>query len=200
MLEREAVTGLHTLAAHQAPNGQIPKFVQARNGLGRAREADFWYLGCIDATLWWLIAVEFLDRHRRPGGLKKRYARQIRLAIQWLLAQEHQRFFLLQQNEAERLGGHHARARVRAVHERALVSREASLSRASRAKQTRGQLQRTPSIRSPRASWSTDARGFCNEYVLRKARYRDLFLSFVNFSFFGDEGDAFGNVLAVLYD
>jgi hypothetical protein len=38
-----------------------------------------------------------------------------------------------------------------------------------------------------------------NEYVLRKARNRDLYLSFVNFSFFGDEGDTFGNVLAVLY-
>src|SRR5688572_4878506 len=71
VLEREAATGLHTLAAHQAPNGQIPKLVQARTGVrarsgaGRARqrEADFWYLGCIDATLWWLIAIEFLDRH-----------------------------------------------------------------------------------------------------------------------------------------
>ena len=31
-----------------------------------------------------------------------------------------------------------------------------------------------------------------------RARHRDLYLSFVNFSFFGDEGDTFGNVLAVL--
>jgi hypothetical protein len=38
-----------------------------------------------------------------------------------------------------------------------------------------------------------------NEYVLRKAHYKDLFLSFVNFSFFGQEGDAFGNVLAAIY-
>src|SRR6202000_169841 len=30
----------------------------------------------------------------------KRYAKHIKLALQWLLAQEHQRFFLLQQNEA----------------------------------------------------------------------------------------------------
>src|SRR5882724_6071800 len=64
VLEREAVTGLHTLAAHQAANGQIPKFVDARN-----READFWYLGCIDSTLWWLIAIAFLDEHQRPRGL-----------------------------------------------------------------------------------------------------------------------------------
>ncbi|HVO48066.1 MAG TPA: glycoside hydrolase 100 family protein, partial [Steroidobacteraceae bacterium] len=33
---------------------------------------------------------------------------------------------------------------------------------------------------------------------LRDARDRDLYLSFVNFSFFGEEGDVFGNVLAVL--
>ncbi len=97
LLEREAVTGLHTLADHQAPNGQIPKFV---NGSVDSVEADFWYLGCIDSTLWWLIAIAFLDRHRKPRGLRKRYARKIQLAIQWLLAQEHQRFFLLQQNEA----------------------------------------------------------------------------------------------------
>ena len=35
-------------------------------------------------------------------------------------------------------------------------------------------------------------------YVLQRGRNRDLYLSFVNFSFFGEEGDVFGNVLAVL--
>src|SRR5262249_55061090 len=94
-LEREAVTGLHTLADHQAANGQIPKFVDLQR-----READFWYLGCIDSTLWWLIALAILDRRGQPRGLLRRYSRRIQLAIQWLQAQEHQRFFLLQQNEA----------------------------------------------------------------------------------------------------
>jgi hypothetical protein len=37
-----------------------------------------------------------------------------------------------------------------------------------------------------------------NEYVLKRARNRDLYLSFVNFASFGEEGDVFGNVLAVL--
>src|SRR5687767_2254454 len=37
-----------------------------------------------------------------------------------------------------------------------------------------------------------------NEYALKRAHHRDLYLSFVNFSFFGDEGDVFGNVLATL--
>src|SRR5258708_8639638 len=94
-LERAAAAGLHTLAEHQAPNGQIAKFVDLQR-----QEADFWYLGCIDSTLWWLIALAFLDRRRCPGGLRRQYAKRIKLAIQWLLAQEHQRFFLLQQNEA----------------------------------------------------------------------------------------------------
>ena len=87
-LERAAATGLHTLADYQAANGQIPKFVDLHRS-----EADFWYLGCIDSTLWWLIALAYLD-------LRRQYAQRVKLALQWLLAQEHQRFFLLQQNEA----------------------------------------------------------------------------------------------------
>jgi hypothetical protein len=85
----------HTLADHQAPNGQIAKFIDLHR-----QEANFWYLGCSDSTLWWLIALAILDRHKQPRGLLRRYSKQIKLAIQWLLAQEHQRFFLLQQNEA----------------------------------------------------------------------------------------------------
>jgi glycogen debranching enzyme len=95
VLEREAVRGLVTLARHQAPNGQLPKFVDVRR-----READFWYLGCIDATLWWLIAVALLDAWGCPRGLKRAHAGSIERALEWLGAQEHQRFFLLQQNEA----------------------------------------------------------------------------------------------------
>lgn len=57
-LQREAPAGLVTLAHHQARNGQIPKFVDMDGA-----EAAFWYLGCIDATLWWLIAISWLDRH-----------------------------------------------------------------------------------------------------------------------------------------
>jgi hypothetical protein len=35
-------------------------------------------------------------------------------------------------------------------------------------------------------------------YARHRARQRDLYFSFVNFSFCGDEGDVFGNVLAIL--
>src|SRR6202051_5269974 len=102
-LERVAAAGLHILAEHHAPTGQIAKFVDLQR-----QEADFWYLGCIDSTLWWLIALAFLDQaiaRGRAGGLRRRYAKRIGLAVQWLLAQEDQRFFLLQQNEASAWGG-----------------------------------------------------------------------------------------------
>ena len=56
-LEQAAVASLDALAAQQAANGQIPKYVDPE-GL----DADFWYLGCIDATLWWLIAVDHVRR------------------------------------------------------------------------------------------------------------------------------------------
>jgi glycogen debranching enzyme len=55
-LQRAAPAGLHTLARYQAANGQIPKFVDLKK-----READFWYLGCIDATSWRIIALALLD-------------------------------------------------------------------------------------------------------------------------------------------
>ena len=54
-LEQGAVASLDALAQQQARNGQIPKYVDP---LGA--DADFWYLGCIDATLWWLIAIAVL--------------------------------------------------------------------------------------------------------------------------------------------
>ena len=192
LLEREAVTGLHTLAAHQAPNGQIPKFVNAEN-----READFWYLGCIDSTLWWLIAIAFLDQHKRPRGLKRRYAREIRLALQWLRAQEHQRFYLLQQNEASDWADIMPRSGF-VLYTNALWYHVKRLYRMPHAAQTRASFN---GLFHPFSAGIAEYRRarLLNEYVLKKARNRDLYLSFVNFSFFGDEGDTFGNALAVFY-
>jgi len=192
VLEREAVTGIHTLAAHQASNGQIPKFVDASR-----READFWYLGCIDSTLWWLIAIAFLDERRKPRGLRRRYATQIKLALQWLLAQEHQRFFLLQQNEASDWADIMPRSGF-VLYTNALWYHVKQLYRVPNTKQTRESFN---GLFHPFSAGIAEYRRarLLNEYVLRKGRYKDLFLSFVNFSFFGDEGDAFGNVLAVMY-
>jgi glycogen debranching enzyme len=190
-LRRAAVTGMHTLARHQAANGQIPKFVDTMR-----EEPDFWYLGCIDSTLWWLIAIDFLDRRGLPRGLRRRYASGCRLALQWLLAQEHQRLRLLQQNEASDWADIMPRSGF-VLYTNALwyyVKRRYGL---AHARQTRASFNGLFHPFSAELAEYRRAR-LLNDYALRSALNRDLYLSFVNFSFFGEEGDVFGNVLALL--
>jgi glycogen debranching enzyme len=190
-LRRAAAAGLHTLAKHQAPNGQIAKFVDVER-----READFWYLGCIDSTLWWLIALAFLDRRGRTRGLRRRHAKRVQLAVQWLLAQEHQRFYLLQQNEASDWADIMPRSGF-VLYTNALWYFVKRLYRIAHAAQTRENFNGLFHPFSAGLAQYRRAR-LLNDYVLRGGQDRDLYLSFVNFSFFGEEGDVFGNVLAVL--
>jgi len=226
VLERAAAVGIETLGEHQAANGQIPKFVdaQAREGFPRHSHprgrdsADFWYLGCIDSTLWWLLARDFLERRApRPRRQNRRSdigrrmparkgsaqgwgratrPRRVELALQWLLAQEHQRFFLLQQNEASDWADIMPRSGF-VLYSNALwyaVKRRYGL---DHAEETRANFNGLFHPFSAGLARYRRAR-LLNEYVLRRARNRDLYLSFVNFSFFGEEGDVFGNLLAVL--
>jgi len=198
-LEREAAAALHTLADHQAPNGQIAKFVDLHE-----REPDFWYLGCIDSTLWWLIALAVLDRREKsradrrgqPRGLLRRHSRKIQLALQWLLAQEHQRFFLLQQNEASDWADIMPRSGF-VLYTNALWYLVKRMFGVPHIEATCENFNGLFHPFSARLAEYRRAR-LLNEYVLKKGRDRDLYLSFVNFSFWGDEGDVFGNVLAVL--
>lgn len=192
VLEKCAAVGLETIGAHQAPNGQIPKFVDTVH-----QEPDFWYLGCIDATLWWLIALEFLDRVRNEDTLRTRHRQRIARAIDWLLAQEHQRFRLLQQNEASDWADIMPRSGF-VLYTNALWYRVKCLFDVPHATDTAENIN---GLFHPfSASLHEYRRGrLLADYVLANATRRDLFLSFVNFSFFGEEGDVFGNVLTVLF-
>jgi hypothetical protein len=190
-LESEAATGLATLARHQAPNGQLPKFVDVERS-----EADFWYLGCIDATLWWLGSVAFLDICDPRRRLRDRHAAEIGRAIAWLQAQEHQRFFLLQQNEASDWADIMPRSGF-VLYTNALWHWVKRLYRLPRLRETRKSANQ---LFHPFGAELDDYRRarLLVHYVKRTARNRGLYLSFVNFAFFGDEGDVFGNLLAVL--
>lgn len=189
VLERGAVASLDSLAALQAPNGQIPKYVD-----DNANEADFWYLGCIDATLWWLLAV---DHVRRAAGTPARWQAPAARALQWLLAQEHQRFFLLQQNEASDWADVMPRSGF-VLYTNALWYRVKQVYGLPRQQETYDHFNHLfhpfrrdlPAYRRAR---------LLGHYVRRGARNRDLYVSFVNLSVFGDEGDVFGNVLAMLF-
>lgn len=191
VLRKGAEKGLATLAAHQARNGQIAKFVDRRRA-----EVDFWYLGCIDATLWWLIALAILDRLGGTARLERQFAVPIRRATQWLGAQEHQRFFLLQQNEASDWADIMPRSGF-VLYSNALwylVKRLYGLPGAEATREHANLLFHPfdgPTAHYRRAQLLAD-------YARSNARNRGLYLSFVNFTAFGDEGDVFGNLLAVL--
>lgn len=187
-LEEGAVASLDALAAQQAVNGQIPKYVDPEG-----RDADFWYLGCIDATLWWLIAVDHVRRHGKVGA--ERWGDGAGRAIAWLLAQEHQHFRLLQQNEASDWADIMPRSGY-VLYSNALwyeVKRRYALDEAEATRHHFNHLfnpfqEDLPEYHRAR---------LLRHYARRGRRDPGLYLSFVNFAVVGDEGDVFGNVLAI---
>lgn len=187
-LEQGAVASLDALAAQQAVNGQIPKYVDPQG-----QDADFWYLGCIDATLWWLIAVDHVRCHGEVGSMH--WADGVQRAIGWLLAQEHQHFRLLQQNEASDWADIMPRSGY-VLYTNALwyeVKRRFALDHADATqhhfKHLFNPFQRDlPEYHRAR---------LLRHYARRGRRDPGLYLSFVNLAVVGDEGDVFGNVLAI---
>lgn len=190
-LQQGAVDTLDALVAQQAPNGQIPKYVGAAD-----EDADFWYLGCIDATLWWLIGVDFLRRERPELALPPHWDAAIARALNWLACQEHQRFFLLQQNEASDWADIMPRSGF-VLYTNALWYYVKCRFDLARRDET---LYHFNHLFHPFSRDLADYRRarLLKHYVKAGGPQRDLYLSFVNFSFFGDEGDVFGNLLAIL--
>ncbi len=188
-LERGAVASLDALAAQQADNGQIPKYVDPEG-----QDADFWYLGCIDATLWWLIAVDHVRRHGGVGTTH--WQAPVQRAIAWLLAQEHQHFRLLQQNEASDWADIMPRSGY-VLYTNALwheVKRRFALDHADATRHHFNHLFNPFQRDLPEYHRARLLR----HYARRGRRDPGLYLSFVNLAVVGDEGDVFGNVLALL--
>ncbi|SEL41519.1 Alkaline and neutral invertase [Variovorax sp. YR750] len=187
-LEQGAVASLDSLAAQQAANGQIPKYVDPEG-----RDADFWYLGCIDATLWWLIAVDHVRRHGQVGP--SRWSAEVGRALDWLLAQEHQHFRLLQQNEASDWADIMPRSGY-VLYTNALwyeVKRRYALDHAEATQHHFNHLFNPFQRDLPEYHRAR----LLQHYARRGRRDPGLYLSFVNLAVVGDEGDVFGNVLAM---
>jgi glycogen debranching enzyme len=187
-LEQGAVASLDALAAQQAPNGQVPKYVDPEG-----QDADFWYLGCIDATLWWLIAVDHVRRHGKVG--ESHWEDGVARAIGWLLAQEHQHFRLLQQNEASDWADIMPRSGY-VLYSNALwydVKRRYALDHAEETQHHFNHMFNPFQRDLPEYHRARLLR----HYARRGRRDPGLYLSFVNLAVVGDEGDVFGNVLAI---
>ncbi|MFN3532615.1 MAG: amylo-alpha-1,6-glucosidase, partial [Candidatus Brocadia sp.] len=191
-LVHNAKTSILTLAQYQAPNGQIPKYVKPE-----VKEVDFWYSGCIDATLWWLIAINFYDRFFP----EEQFAEQLRTAtdraLNWLFCQEHQGVFLLQQNEASDWADIMPRSGF-VLYSNALWYHVKKLYKISTADRTRHYFK-TIFFPFDKAVPEHRRVRILMHYIRNRARRRDFYLSFVNFSFCGEEIDVFGNILSALF-
>jgi glycogen debranching enzyme len=186
-----ARASLRTLARHQAANGQIPKFVSPAEDGG-----DFWYVGCIDATLWWLIAAQYLSSSVPDKGFEAELDAPIRRALSWIAAQEHPRLQLVTQNEASDWADIMPRSGF-VLYSNALWYHVKRLYDLPGQEET---LEHFNNLFYPFSGEVAEYRRLrlLNHYVRRRTRGNDLYLSFVNFSFWGEEGDVFGNLLAVL--
>lgn len=190
-LRETARAGLVTLAQHQADNGQIPKYVNTS-----VNEADFWYLGCIDATLWWLIALHFYGRLTEDTRLQTDLQPQINEALRWLHCQEHPHLFLLQQNEASDWADIMPRSGF-VLYSNTLWYYVKRLYCLPHREETRLHFNY---LFYPFSNTLPDSRRLrlLMHYVRKRVDRSELYLSFVNFSFWGEEGDVFGNLLAIL--
>jgi hypothetical protein len=190
-LIQTARDGLLTLARYQAPNGQIPKYVKPE-----LDEVDFWYTGCIDATLWWLIAIRFMDRLLPCGRFGTELAPRIALALRWLECQEHQVWYLLQQNEASDWADIMPRSGF-VLYTNALWYWTKRLYDLPTARQTRDYVNL---LFAPFGNVVPERRRarLLMHYIRNRCKPTPFYLSFVNFSHWGEEIDIFGNILAHL--
>ena len=186
-----ARAGLLTLARHQASNGQIPKFVKPETG-----DVDFWYSGCIDATLWWLIAVDFFDRSTSAGLLRAELAPNIEGAFLWLGCQEHQVWRLLQQNEASDWADIMPRSGF-VLYTNVLWFWVKRLYELPTALHTRDYANHLFFPFGNAVSGHRRLRLLVH-YIRNRVKNSEYYLSFVNFSLWGEELDVFGNILAAL--
>jgi len=190
-LKVSARRSLESLAKYQASNGQIPFWVKPAK-----QQSDFYYLGCIDSTLWWLIAMKFYDKNTGEK-LSQKFAKQIKVAINWLECQEHQKFFLLEQNEASDWADLMPRSGF-VLYSNSLWYLVKKLYKLKNLNQTKEYFnyifdanKKLPARLVKENSHLKTLKSF-----VKADKNNPTYLSFVNYSYAGYEVDIFGNILA----
>ena len=186
-----AKRSLETLAKYQADNGQIAFYVKPEK-----KYADFYYLGCIDSTLWWLIAIKFFDKNTNYN-LEKKFQVKIKKALNWLTCQEHPNFHLIQQNGASDWADLMPRSGF-VLYSNSLwywVKRLYNIKNADKTKEYFNYVF-DPNYKISPAIFKKDTRLKKLLSHIPKHPGNPMYVSFVNYTFYGDEGDIFANVLA----
>lgn len=184
---------LDSLIRKQASSGQIPNYVKPME-----KKVDFWRMGCIDATLWWLIAVKFFDTYSGEKiKLENKYKKEIIKALYWLKCQAHEKDKLLMQNEASDWADLMPRT-GKVLYSNALwcqITKYYKLDITQEAKENFNNLF---------FPWDKNAENVprCDQSTIKaiqKLKPREHYLSYTNYLFWGNDIDVFGNSLALLF-
>ncbi len=178
-------TSLKTLANFQADNGQIPNFVKD------GKIADFWYTDCIDATLWWLIAVAELKQISQ-------FKNEIKKALGWLSAREHPAFYLLSQQEASDWADLMPRKGF-VLYSNALWYRVKVLYKLKNTKETKSYFSYFFGAESVPQKVANKNPRLIKLLKFAKTKRKKYLLSYVAFGEHGKDVDVFGNLLAILF-
>jgi len=189
-----AKKSLRTLAKHQAHNGEIPNYVKPEKAY-----VDFWRLGSIDATLWWLIAVDFYDKNTSDKKFKKSLQSKITKAINWLSCQEHNNDYLLRQTEASDWADIMPRS-GKVLYSNALwykVKKEYNLFEKEKTAKNFNLLFYP--FNNNKQELPKSDKATINAITKRK-NFGDFYISFANYLYWGEDIDVFGNSLTILSD
>lgn len=191
-LVRSAKKSLETLGRHQAYNGQIPNYVKPADG-----RVDFWRLGCIDATLWWLIALKFYDDYTDDTKLMERMQERVEAAIFWLLCQEHVEDGLVMQNEASDWADIMPRS-GKVLYSNVLWSHVKKIYKVRRARETRENFNK---LFYPFGVKSSDVSKCDRTTVMeiQKGEKKDVYFGFVGYLYWGTAVNVYANSLAVVF-
>ncbi|MBU0722544.1 glycoside hydrolase [Patescibacteria group bacterium] len=193
-LIQSAKNSLISLAKMQAKNGQMPNYIKPE-----LNKADFWYLSCIDATLWWLIAIKHFSYFTQNKKLEKILTVKISKAINWLLSHEHQQFFLLEQNEASDWADIMPRSGY-VLYANALwlwVKRLYKIDNLTKTVESFNYIF-YPWQKIPNKYFTNNYRAKKFNNYLKQIEKSKYLLSFANYGFGGEEVDVYGNILACL--
>ncbi len=190
-----AQRSLITLAKYQAENGEIPNFVRPNDNY-----IDFWRLGSIDATLWWLIALDFFDKRYKAKKLRLKLKVNIEKALTWLSCHEHQDDFLLVQPEAADWADIMPRS-GRVLYTNALWCQVKKIYNLAQAKKTKENFVYffNPFFAQKNRKWPRSEEN-TSKAILEHHRPRPYYFSFISFLYWGNDIDVYGNSLAIIFN
>ena len=192
-LIKTAKNSLEILAKYQAQNGQIPNYVKPDE-----KRIDFWHIGCIDSSLWWLVALKFYDKYSGDKKLYKKIQPNIKKAINWLFCHEHPNDGLLIQNEASDWADIMPRS-GKVLYTNSIWVKVKELYNLENKKLTKQSFNNLFYPFDDDLKKVKKCESSTINLIIKNKKLKNYYLSFVNYLFYGKDIDVFGNSLVIFF-